>query len=276
MTKIARHCYGTRTFLELSVGKFHSIEVVVYLCRQDLHWWNNDVSSHQSQVFRILSREILPNECREEILTYKQELNRFNFQGCKRKRTAVIGENNKSNNRTSFKRRPHATNDGNHKTDKKSAEGSKPVPFNKKVATLHPKKNCISENEKDSSISKDITMFFGETIQFTYKVEDNSDKQGVCLLYNPIRDKDDAYGGNSHAEKKGATKCQEKTKKLATFVQREKLSKRLLIWCYKFDGENPTCPSDVDGGFPRPALIPMSSLFCPERTKEKIHDKETK
>lgn len=63
--------YGTRTLLELSVGKTHTIEVLIHLRTNDLEWWNCDFTRHKEQLIKLISRRILPLECRDEIESYR-------------------------------------------------------------------------------------------------------------------------------------------------------------------------------------------------------------
>ena len=50
-------------------------------------------------------------------------------------------------------------------------------------------------------------------------------------------------------------------KRLCDFFHRPKLNKRILLWCYPFDPSKPSEPNPPGGGFPRPEMVPLSSLF---------------
>ena len=83
--------YSHRTFLELSVGTTHTVEVLVHLRRSDLSWFNdsNGLSDHQAQVFTLIGRRILPKECGDEI-----ETDLAAWRHKRRKIGILIGEKN--------------------------------------------------------------------------------------------------------------------------------------------------------------------------------------
>ena len=57
----------TRTLFELRVGSTHTIEVLLQIRLADISWWNSDLRNHERQLYKLIGRRVLPEECREEI-----------------------------------------------------------------------------------------------------------------------------------------------------------------------------------------------------------------
>jgi hypothetical protein len=57
----------TRTLFELRVGSTHTIEVLLQIRLADISWWNSDLYNHERQLYKLIGRRVLPDECREEI-----------------------------------------------------------------------------------------------------------------------------------------------------------------------------------------------------------------
>jgi hypothetical protein len=57
----------TRTLVELRVGSTHTIEVLLQIRLADINWWNSDLLNHERQLYKLIGRRVLPNECCEEI-----------------------------------------------------------------------------------------------------------------------------------------------------------------------------------------------------------------
>ena len=230
--------YCNRTWMELSVGTSHYVEVVIQLRRLDLDWWNADRSSLEQDLMKVISRKILPVESvfREEVLR-RRSARRENENGQK---AIVIGEQNLADSADAKKKR------GTTKTGRRKKK-SKNDDSNKKSSKL---KRCT----KDSA--KRPTILFGEKIQIMYKLEDIQKVNSATLLY-----REEASG--SEKKKSVSTAASSKKRKhrpLASFGQLKKLPKRIIIWCFKLDEEG-----DEEGsnsyGFPRPELVPLSSIF---------------
>lgn len=118
----------------------------------------------------------------------------------------------------------------------------------------------------------DISYLFAETLQITYRSEEIKTSDSVTLLYNNNNNKADQGKGTdedastSKGKRKrsagadGGSGKKGSAKELATFRTLKKLSKRIIIWVYPFDSANPSAPNK-GGGFPRPEMIPLTSLF---------------
>jgi hypothetical protein len=67
---------------------------------------------------------------------------------------------------------------------------------------------------------------------------------------------------SSTKNESAADDADDKVVPLAAFRTWKKLPKRLNIWVFQFDPDNPTDLSlSEGGGFPRPELLPMADIF---------------
>lgn len=87
----------------------------------------------------------------------------------------------------------------------------------------------------DQSQQRDIRHVFSNVLQLTYRLQDIDTNDGTTISIS-------SHGGNLE------------------FRQYPTLSKRLVVWCFpiQYDAKE---PDPVDGGFPRPELVPIASLF---------------
>ena len=282
--------YGTRTLLELSVGRTHTIEVLIYLRKVDLEWWNRDSSKHQKELMKLIGRQILPTEVKDVIeshhcLKQKGELGRV-----------IIGEKNLQKSLTkdsvnNLQESRKKRNRGSNTRNQNECEGAERSIKRKRLQHNFPGKNTKqkekpsaskpptfpSQTERIYASRLDIKYLFGETIQITYKIEEIQTSHTATLFYtkkmSPNLQNDQAHSHQIEAKKSKLTKnafsSKEdigKCKGLANFYQLKKLPKRVVLWCYPFDQSNPTEPIPRNGGFPRPEMIPLSSLFSERRT----------
>mmetsp|Transcript_20330 Transcript_20330/g.24263 ORF Transcript_20330/g.24263 Transcript_20330/m.24263 type:complete len:310 (+) Transcript_20330:59-988(+) len=300
--------YGTRTLLELSVGKTHTIEVLVHLRTDDLDWWNRDLARHAEQLIKLISRRILPVECRDEIEDYHADRTNWNngdnqrgvmqtkastastmsasaSARSKKKRTTgeVISHRSRKNSRMTNKlKEKEATKTGGVGTrSRTSASNSSSFTtsrINGKTSTMKAGNNLVPTKEKVVGANNgrpyasglDIKFAFGDDdIQVTYKVEVVKTMNSATLSYNIIRDASSCGGGSHNNITKAAKKPSDGKviKRLSSFRRLEKLPKRIVIWCYPFDPLNPKeLTLEKGGGFPRPEMIPISSLFSDKRS----------
>jgi len=193
---------GTRTFLELRVGRSHTVDVLLHLRRADVEWFRSS-PEHKKELFRLLSQHVLFNECDQEIEKY------HNFQYGQAP-PVEIGEKNKPKGKKGGKKR-------------KGAPAAEPV-------------------AKPEKPKRDVRHVFGDGMKVMYRVEDVKDNEGTTLIFPKKTSEQSA----------------------PRFRQLPKLSKRFILWCYpKNDDENATdSPQQEErGGFPRPEMVPITSLF---------------
>jgi len=296
--------YDTRTLLELSVGKTHTVEVLVNLRMDDLDWWNHDLTRHTEQLIKLISRRILPVECKDEIENHHSTRTNRDYDNIQRGALQARGAPSVSANTSakSRKRRevaevslPRSKRKSRMVNERKQTQvkittgaGTKARTNNldssSSLKTLikgsSSRKNGVTKtgnnveatkgkgetnNERPYASGLDIKFAFSDDdIQITYKVEPVIIMNSVTLSYQTSGDVSNC-GDDSHddtasvAKKKHAGKGM---KRLSSFRRLQKLSKRIVIWCYPFDALNPMKPTlEKEGGFPRPEMIPISCLF---------------
>lgn len=87
------------------------------------------------------------------------------------------------------------------------------------------------------------------------------EKKSTTLIYRHKENTEDSTREPSQSSEKAAGD-EEKMVCLATFRSWKKLSKRINLWVFKFDPEDPLDLSVSEGGgFPRPQLLPMTDIF---------------
>ena len=118
----------------------------------------------------------------------------------------------------------------------------------------------------------------GKSIQACYVMEDIDSTASCSMAFRPMKKQPMEEQNNSDSKDRetitsptqqdadGSTITgREETNKmipLLTFRSWNKLSKRLNIWVFQFDADNPTDLSvSEDGGFPRPDLLPLADIF---------------
>ena len=136
-------------------------------------------------------------------------------------------------------------------------------------------------NSKQSYLENlDIKYLFSDDdFQITYKVEPISTAHSTTLLYKRNfdagqSDNDDNNATTGSSKRNRGTKKREKQVvqppfKLSSFQKLRKIPKQIVMWCFPFDPTDPhkdmELSTEMDGveggGFPRPEMIPISSLF---------------
>lgn len=110
----------------------------------------------------------------------------------------------------------------------------------KQIQSMEAEKECEQSNK-----TKDVYYAFGENILLAYRLEE-AKKNTYTTLVVP----------------KGF-------KKQRHLQELHKLSKRIVLYCYKHDPEGILESEPPGGGFPRPDMIPMSNIFRePKFTEE--------
>jgi len=116
----------------------------------------------------------------------------------------------------------------------------------------------------------------GKSIQICYMMEDIDETSTTTMIYrnkeNTTTATADSDNNNTMSQssttpekqstKKEAEDDDEKMVPMATFRSWKKLNKRLTLWVFDFDPDNPSDLSVSEGGgFPRPELLPMADIF---------------
>ena len=247
---------STRTFLELRVGRHHVAEVILFVRRDAMEWFNallaansEEEQQQQFELWDLLSHSIIPRLCGDELEHYYQKKYPQRFPkeeiGAKNTTTSAAAPSKK-------RQRPTTT----------TKRGTK-----KAVAAAAAA--AAAENAtKDGRKVKDLYYAFGEHLHVAYKTEDVDIYESATLIFS-------GNSGNQNKHKAGS----------GGFQQLTKLSKRFLLWCY----ETKTKSSDDDNNEDdsaaaelskevvlQPEMVPMDELFRPEPLEEKAnHNKDT-
>ena len=236
---------GTRTYLEVRVGRHQSVEILLQLRRCDVTWLQTNWDVLQTEFFDLLQWSVLPR-----LFATEMELNHASIT-----RTQLppelgpggipmtIGEKNKTSNKTTTNAPAAAANNNN----KRKRGLSK-----KKQAEL--KRQRDEEERELCKNEKDIHYATGETLRIVYRTEPVR-SSGATLLFHDItvsdeeKHSDDTNGGTD-------SKTKNREPHQIRLSALKKLSKRILVWCYPANAEQP-----ASEGFWRPDVIPVASLF---------------
>eukprot|EP00985_Skeletonema_marinoi_P005280 scaffold2279_cov133-Skeletonema_marinoi.AAC.9 len=264
----------TRTLFEVRVGAYHTIEVLLQIRQSDISWWNSDLRNHERQLHKLLGRRVLPVECREEIEEFhskrrSREERKAGFSEAQKdgKKKVVVGEANLKKKASRNKRGNTSTKDKKKKGDAKSQKKQKTAD-NKKAKGA----DDVTKEKRSKPFQDPGTWIIasGYTIQLCYNVEEIESTSTTTLVFRPKKNmdvsntEDDIAEGNSKSGEQSQTSLDDNDKKvpLASFRKWTKLKKRVNVWVFKLDPDNPCDLShSEDGGFPRPDLLPMADIF---------------
>ena len=121
----------TRTLFEVRVGSFHTIEVLLQIRPSGISWWNSDLYNNERQLYKLLGRRILPQECSTEIEAYrtkrKERDNAANNNSGKNKKKgeAIIGEANLKKKKAGEKGKTAGKKRGGKKKETKASKKQK-------------------------------------------------------------------------------------------------------------------------------------------------------
>jgi len=257
---------------------------------------NHNISSismsHHNQLLRLIARDILPVEFAQEINSLRRRMSanrrtqdqaeEENELNSKRKRTKVIvGEDN-----LKVKRRENSTTASKSKKKLTETKMKAQRQGDKTSSLRRTGKDDTSQTSTTAAAytrqyqnESGVTTLFGDTIQITYKVEDASfwNNHSSTLLFN-----NQQHNGSSDDEsqrddnsKNDVSNSSSAPPSMTLFRHLIPLSKKIVLWCYPFDPSSlpmpptgsmkcvDTCEEEpyADGGFPRPEMVPISSLF---------------
>ncbi|KAL7517572.1 hypothetical protein ACHAWX_002491 [Stephanocyclus meneghinianus] len=278
---------STRTLFDVRVGSMHTLEVLLQIRSSDLEWWNSNLRDHERQLYKLIGRRILPVELKNEIQTdleREQKIGAFDGKIDKKKGDVVIGEvnlkkmaENKPKQKTvNRKKRENQSTSSKGKSKRKKAKqiastsNASAQQLSAAVACREDTTSATDVKDKRPKILRESGKWImGKSIQACYVMED-IDRTALCsMAFRPMKQYPDLNPGTEDVniiptQKVGDTPLgqEENLIPLASFRSWNKLSKRLNIWVFKFDPENPTDLSVSEGGgFPRPELLPLSDIF---------------
>lgn len=260
----------TRHLFEVRVGQYHTIEVLLQIRQADLSWWNEDLRNNERQLHKLIGRRILPVECREEIEKFhsrrrqreERKASAHNEATVPNKKNAVVvGEVNLKKKASSRKR-----GSGNNEAKSRKKKTANDNKTNKKAEDAATK-------EKRSKLFSDPGTWVlapGYTIQLCYRMEDIESSSATTLVFRTNKKSDILKSEIASADtattgeqtQNSLDEDDKKSVTLASFRRWTKLKKRINVWVFKFDPDNPCDLSHSEGGgFPRPDLIPMADIF---------------
>jgi len=254
--------YGTRNLLDLKVGQDRSIQVMFHLRIKDIQWFNENSERNTKEIIQLISKRILPEECKEEIETKGKP------SALKRK-PSTNGRNDgpfdtTCSSGTSKKKQKKTGNETKDNKASKNVKGAKTKTQQKLLQKQgkEQQKEVEKESNKREYISKlDTAFLFADHLQIVYKIENIGTSHSTTLNYvKPTKEEDEKITSSMSSSKSAPTK---KTRRLSKFKCLKPLSKKVVIWCYPFDQSNSHELNIVNVGncFPRTELIPISNLF---------------
>ena len=253
-------CYGTRNLVELRVGKNGALQVQLHLRSCDVGWFNENSTGCISQLLSLISKKILPQEFQEELENTaakkvpSSSVRSTNIETKKRKKASKHNDrgSKEETNANPYKSKPPAKKSKRFKAPKKGNPASS---------------NTTREKDDKKSKSYLSTMetkyLFGDSIQITYRVKTiRTSHRATLSIKSHAADQVDGHDRNRN-NTDPCTKSE--LGKICRFECLRLLPKLVIVWLYPFDPLNPKQPyMDCTDGFPRPELIPISSLFKEE------------
>lgn len=262
----------TRTLFEVRVGAYHTIEVLLQIRLTDISWWNSNCVDHERQLHKLLGRRVLPVECREEIEEFlsrrkqREERSEANEAHRDGKKNTVAGEDN-------LKKKASRKRGNTNEKKKDEARLQK----KQKIADKTTKYADDTTKEKKLKKFQDPGTWVldpGYTIQLCYKMEDIEPSSATTLVFRPNMNTDVSKSDTTNKDCEQRSKSGEQTQTslddnqdkklvpLASFRTWTKLKKRVNVWVFKLDTDNPCDLKHSEcGGFPRPDLLPMADIF---------------
>lgn len=247
---------STRSLFELRVGSSHTIEILLQIRLADLPWWNSNLKDHERELYKLIGRRVLPEECRDEIEAdrARREVDKhFN-----KNKAVVVGEAN-------LKKKAKKAVKG------KGKRGNVSMKETKTKKQKLSDKEAIAENDKNAEKTKSVSWVMGKSIQICYIMEEIEKSSAATMIFRQKGWEDNSDNATSTTSQGSAEKQsqssegvadEEKNVPLATFRSWKKLSKRLNLWVFRFDPDDPTDLSISGGaGFPQPELLPMADIF---------------
>ena len=145
--RIFRNRCRPRVCLDLKVGRFHVVEVLLHLRRSDWEWYQSSHQVIEEELLSLLDQSVLPRMFGEEIESYHRKHNPRIFP------PEEVGAKNKDK---TAKKNSHQ----NAKNSRKGAATS--AEMSKKMANP-----CVEEKK-----AKDVYYAFGEMLQLAYRKQE--------------------------------------------------------------------------------------------------------
>ncbi|KAG7345893.1 hypothetical protein IV203_004960 [Nitzschia inconspicua] len=258
MTPVLLSTFRPRTLIDMRVGKFHTVQLLVHIRQQDWRWYQENAVEITEEFQELMQERVLPRMVGTEL----EDFYRTKHPGVLPPLEEELGGNNNNNSSSKVvasknnklggggKKRETTSNKGRGKKGSKGGGGTVTSSTSKAIAKNSKKRKGYSLLQllQDNKPEKDVYFSFGDIIQLSYRKE-------PALSYKTIffqSQQDDP------SKKKSTT-----TMNTTSFRDYHRLSHRLLIWISKLDPDQKTNPDPKGVGFYRPELIPISNLFRP-------------
>ena len=254
----------TRSLVELRVARRHSIEVLVQISQKNLTWWNQNHRAHERELYRLIGR-FLPKECGDEIREDRRG-RAERRKSASEKDTDKLGKKRKADVFTGKgKVKGSDDKDGNKTKRGKKATGKKKK---KKIDKILPDKDKdkAALEHRPKCLRDEGRWVFGEDLQICYKMEDMTNACSTLVYKKKDANEEDKLEGadSSKAPTQSSVETQDVEVPLAVFRRWKKLSKRIVLWLFPINPDDPTDLSVTkDSGFPLPDMMPFCDIFMP-------------
>jgi hypothetical protein len=214
------------------------------------------------------------------------------------KRNAVAEKNNSKNTVAGKKRGGGVTKAGKKEskaTSKKSrkqdtntiTDAAADTTKKQQSTKNNSSSNDTSESTKDEKKLKLLretgTWIMGTTIQLCYMMEDIDWSSVSTLIFRPNDNSSTSTDEIEKQQSQSSSKIQPTVDDddgsksmvvpLASFRTWKKLPKRVILWVFQFDPNDPTdLSTSTGGGFPRPELLPIADIFRSTTTGDDYDD----
>jgi hypothetical protein len=227
--------------MDVRVGKFHVLQLLIHLRKRDWKWYQTNAQGISEEFQELLQERVLPRMVGKEL----EEFVRAKHPGV----FAPLPEQEYTNSKVTAKYKVK-------KQDKASGSHIGRVKAEGKGGTTVVAKPRSNKNSKIRKASmeiveslekpeKSVCFSFGDIIQLSYRREPAFSYTTVFFPSNQAGDINNSIPSRNNIP----------------FTNYRKLSCRLLIWVSKLDQEQKTNPDPEGVGFYRPEMIPIPNLF---------------
>lgn len=225
--------FRPRTAVDIRVGKFHVIQLLIHLRHRDWTWYQENAEDITEECLELLQEKVLPRMVGDELEAYYHAKHPGVLPPLEEELGSKVGSKNKK---------------GSKKQQGKGKKGGVSAAA-AAASTKKRKGKAQGEDDEKEKPEKDVYFSFGDTIQLSYRRE-------PALPYKTIFFKNQLREDDTVAKSKKLFSSNN-----SRFRDYLRLSHRLLIWISKADSDQKTNPDPKDVGFYRPEMIPISSLF---------------
>lgn len=242
--------FGTRTYLEVRVGKVCSAEVILHLRKADVSWFHYDYDCDEKDmdndndkewgdgalsmtkqtrlpdVLQLLQESVIPRMFADEV----EAMHTSQSRSRKKVPPGPLG--------------PGGIPLPSIETHNNSSNSNKPL--RKKRRLTKKQKAELAKHEQEQLTrkkEKDLYYAFGSNLQLAYRLEEPETKPTItlCQTMSTSRSHDEASSSR--------------------YIQVKKLSKRIAVWCSPYDPTSNTVDEIEEDPLGRPEFIPMAQLF---------------